>query len=339
MVVVLTAISVIAGGVLAYVNMVTQEPIAEINAKNLQDGIKRVILGDQPGELKVEEPVEVDGFVLYQTDKGTAVKAVENGFGGPLEVLVGFDNDGNILGYTILATVETPGLGVKASTWFQKGQKGDIIGKNPGEKELTVSKDGGEIDAITASTITSRAFLNAVNKAYKAYKGQGADAQSGEAQSNVVLQVLDFRYLDARCGDDFIQRDCGTYRGFNLDNFDFIIAECLHDFILVGFQFLLRHFGASGGMLYQKVEGRVMVVFQIECRVIVAQRFQVMLHSFLFCAGFDGELRFCCLCFFLFGINGLQVVLVLFLFGSFLFCLLLLLFFGLSFLGFFQAVK
>ena len=179
MVVVLTAISVIVGGVLAYVNMVTQEPIAEINAKNLQDGIKRVILGDQPGELKVEEPVEVDGFVLYQTDKGTAVKAVENGFGGPLEVLVGFDNDGNILGYTILATVETPGLGVKASTWFQKGQKGDIIGKNPGEKELTVSKDGGEIDAITASTITSRAFLNAVNKAYKAYKGQGADAQSG----------------------------------------------------------------------------------------------------------------------------------------------------------------
>ena len=122
--------------------------------------------------------------MIYQTDKGTAVKAVENGFGGPLEILVGFDEAGNILGYTVLSTVETPGLGVKADTWFQKGQKGDIIGKNPGEKELSVSKDGGEIDAITASTITSRAFLNAVNHAYKAYKGQSTDANSGATATN-----------------------------------------------------------------------------------------------------------------------------------------------------------
>lgn len=184
MVVVLTVISVIAGGLLAYINKVTQEPIAAINEKNLQDGIKKVILGSETGELNVEQPVETDGFVIYQTDKGTAVKAVENGFGGPLEVLVGFDEAGNILGYTVLSTVETPGLGVKADTWFQKGQKGDIIGKNPGEKELSVSKDGGEIDAITASTITSRAFLNAVNHAYKAYKGQSTDANSGATATN-----------------------------------------------------------------------------------------------------------------------------------------------------------
>lgn len=184
MVVVLTVISVIAGGLLAYINKVTQEPIAAINEKNLQDGIKKVILGSETGELNVEQPVETDGFVIYQTNKGTAVKAVENGFGGPLEILVGFDEAGNILGYTVLSTVETPGLGVKADTWFQKGQKGDIIGKNPGEKELSVSKDGGEIDAITASTITSRAFLNAVNHAYKAYKGQSTDANSGATATN-----------------------------------------------------------------------------------------------------------------------------------------------------------
>lgn len=179
MAVVLTVISVIAGGVLAYINEITQEPIAAINAKNLQEGIKKVILGEQGGELTVEEPVETDGFVVYKTDKGTAVKAVENAFGGPLEVLVGFDAEGNILGYTILSTAETPGLGVKAATWFQKGQKGDIIGKNPGQKSLSVTKDGGEIDAITASTITSRAFLNAVNKAYSAFMGHWTDAQSG----------------------------------------------------------------------------------------------------------------------------------------------------------------
>ena len=184
MVVVLTVISVMAGGLWADINKVTQEPIAAINEKNLQDGIKKVILGSETGELNVEQPVETDGFVIYQTDKGTAVKAVENGFGGPLEILVGFDEAGNILGYTVLSTVETPGLGVKADTWFQKGQKGDIIGKNPGEKELSVSKDGGEIDAITASTITSRAFLNAVNHAYKAYKGQSTDANSGATATN-----------------------------------------------------------------------------------------------------------------------------------------------------------
>ena len=159
MVLVLTAISLIAGGTLAYINKVTQGPIAEINAKNLQDGIKKVILGSQPGDLKVEEPVEANGYTL--------------------EILVGFNEDGNILGYTILATVETPGLGVKADTWFQEGGKGNIIGRNPGEKELAVSKDGGDIDAITASTITSRAFLNAVNAAYQAFKGNTGDAASG----------------------------------------------------------------------------------------------------------------------------------------------------------------
>jgi len=65
-----------------------------------------------------------------------------------------------------LSSAETPGLGAKANTWFQKGQKGDIVGKNPGTCNFTVSKDGGEIDAITASTITSRAFLGAIKKAY-----------------------------------------------------------------------------------------------------------------------------------------------------------------------------
>ena len=69
MVLVLTAISLIAGGTLAYINKVTQGPIAEINAKNLQDGIKKVILGSQPGDLKVEEPVEANGYTLYKTDK------------------------------------------------------------------------------------------------------------------------------------------------------------------------------------------------------------------------------------------------------------------------------
>ncbi|MCF0183155.1 MAG: RnfABCDGE type electron transport complex subunit G [Bacteroidaceae bacterium] len=178
MALVLTLISVIAGGALAAVNEITKEPIKEINQRNLNDGIKRVILGSAEGELAVQEPWQADETTfIYATDKGTAVQTSVNGFGGEMQVLVGFDEEGTIKGYTILKTAETPGLGVKADTWFQEGGKGCIIGKNPSSANLTVSKDGGEVDAITASTITSRAFLRAVQQAYDAFKG--CDANSG----------------------------------------------------------------------------------------------------------------------------------------------------------------
>jgi electron transport complex protein RnfG len=111
-------------------------------------------------------------------DLGAAVESTTMGFGGDLKVMVGFAPEGTILGYTLLAHTETPGLGAKADKWFQKGEKGDIIGKNP-QEPLTVSKDGGQVDAITASTITSRAFLLAVNNAYNAYKVTPADGESG----------------------------------------------------------------------------------------------------------------------------------------------------------------
>jgi len=123
-------------------------------------------------------------YIIYQIqdaqqqDLGAAVESTTGGFGGSLKVLVGFDTDGKILGYALLEHAETPGLGAKADKWFQKGEKGDIIGKDPIEP-LTVSKDGGQVDAITASTITSRAFLLAVNNAYNAYKGTPVDAQTG----------------------------------------------------------------------------------------------------------------------------------------------------------------
>ena len=109
---------------------------------------------------------------------GAAVESTTGGFGGDLKVLVGFNSEGEILGYTLLEHAETPGLGAKADRWFQKGEKGDIIGQTPAQP-LTVSKDGGTVDAITASTITSRAFLLAVNNAYNAYKVKPTDAETG----------------------------------------------------------------------------------------------------------------------------------------------------------------
>ena len=98
----------------------------------------------------------------------------------------GFDADGKIYDYSLLSHAETPGLGSKAADWFKEGNKGSIKGMNPGEAPLTVSKDGGQIDAITASTITSRAFLNAVNAAYAAYKGDGDTNGTTGATQKVV---------------------------------------------------------------------------------------------------------------------------------------------------------
>ena len=190
MVLVLTGVAVIMGGILAFVNHLTEGPINEQKEKALADGIKAVMVCDNLTVAKTDEVKQNDAkgkemvFTIYQVqdaqgnDLGAAVESTTGGFGGDLKVLVGFDPEGNILGYTLLEHSETPGLGAKADKWFQKGQKGDVIGKNPAEP-LTVSKDGGQVDAITASTITSRAFLLAVNNAYSAYKATPADAASG----------------------------------------------------------------------------------------------------------------------------------------------------------------
>ena len=178
MVMALTSIAVIAGLALGYVNSVTEEPIRLIKEQQLSDGIKAVLAAD---DLKVEATDTLEnGSVIYRTDKGVAVQATDpNGFGGKLTILVGFDSQATIQGYRILETAETPGLGAKADQWFQEGQKGNIIGMSPAKNNMTVSKDGGEVDAITASTITSRAFLRAVNMAYEALGKVEVDGESG----------------------------------------------------------------------------------------------------------------------------------------------------------------
>ena len=186
MVLVLTGVTVIAGALLGYVNELTKGPIAEANAKALSDAIALVVPGFDNNPADAPESFELNGatYKIYKATKGgefigAAVESSANGFGGALNVLVGFDKEGNIIDYSLLSHVETPGLGSKAADWFKKGQKGDITGKNPGKGALTVKNDGGEVDAITASTITSRAFLNAVNNAYAAYSGQNVDGASG----------------------------------------------------------------------------------------------------------------------------------------------------------------
>lgn len=183
MVLVLVAVAVVTGGLLAWVNHITAKPIAQQSALTLTNGIKSV-MGSDAVTVTADETVTLNlggkatNFVVHTTSEGgAAVESTVMGFGGELKILVGFSATGEILGYTVLSQSETPGLGAKASTWFQKGEKGDIIGMNPAQKPLSVTKDGGDVDAITASTITSRAFLKAINQAYTAYQ-QGKKAKA-----------------------------------------------------------------------------------------------------------------------------------------------------------------
>lgn len=167
MAIVLTVISVVAGAALAYVNELTKGPIAEIQQRNEAQAIKAVLCDDN---AVITDTVINGDVVVYVAENGAAVKTTDplNGsFGGGLTIMVGLSKDFQVLGYTVLLSNETPGLGAKADEWFQKGGKGEIVGKTAGQ--LATTKDNGEIDAITASTITTRSFLRAVNNAYAEY--------------------------------------------------------------------------------------------------------------------------------------------------------------------------
>ena len=124
MVGILTIVAVICGGLLAYVNNLTLQPRNDAAQNTLKAGIEQVM----GGQCSINETKEVTRivdnkdlkFIIYKTDKGTAVQSTDpNGFGGNLTILVGFDKVGTILGYTVLETTETPGLGAKADSCFQ----------------------------------------------------------------------------------------------------------------------------------------------------------------------------------------------------------------------------
>lgn len=166
----LTVIALVAAAALAALNGVTKDPIAEAQKAKVEAAIKAVL----PDYEKIEAQ-EIDGVkcnVAYDAEGNMVGAAIETGndagFGGHLQVMVGFDKEGAVYGYSILESHETPGLGAKAGEWFQKDGKGSVIGLSPVD-ELKVKKDGGEVDAISGSTITSRAFLTAVNDAYMTF--------------------------------------------------------------------------------------------------------------------------------------------------------------------------
>lgn len=204
MVIVLTVITVVAAACLGAMNNLTAEPIATSKKAKQEAAIKAVL----PEFTTVDEEAIVNEQKIFRAYNangelvGIAIETKELGFGGDITTMVGFDVNGTIVDYSLLAHAETPGLGSKLVDWFKV--KSDIRGAGANKMPLRVSKDGGEYDAITAATISSRAFLNSINKAYETYqiaRGETptVDAWSGATSVNPTdtIATTDTTWVDS----------------------------------------------------------------------------------------------------------------------------------------------
>ena len=172
MVLSLTLISFGAAACLGFVYEYTKKPIELSNLNKKLNAIKLVVpeFNNNPNEDMYRLPTgDGDSLDIYPAKMdsviiGYAVNTyTNNGFSGNITMMAGFNPDGSITNITVLEQKETPGLGTKMSEPKFKDQ---FIGKNPSEFALKVKKDGGQIDAITAATISSRAFCDALQRGY-----------------------------------------------------------------------------------------------------------------------------------------------------------------------------
>ncbi len=186
----LFVITAVSGGVLGLVYGMTKDTIAEVDQKKNEAAIKAVLPLEGDITFKADtlkyayEGVDMTFPCNLAYDAngnflGAAVKTNEGGFGGKIEMMVGLLADGTIKGTSVLSHSETPGLGANMTGKF----KDQFVDKNPASYKLTVKKDGGDVDAITAATITSRAFSKAIDKAYKAFEANKSQFMEG-GQSN-----------------------------------------------------------------------------------------------------------------------------------------------------------
>ena len=180
----LGGICVLVSGILAVVNQVTTAPIAEAEMKAKVEAIRAVApaFDNNPFEEKmlVLPEGETDSLTVYPAKKGGALVGfatesyTQKGFSGLIRVMVGFDATGQLVDFSVLQHSESPGLGSRIPEWYHEKSEGSGIRDVRGldmkkEAPLTVSKDGGKVDAITAATISSRAFLDAVNRAWRTF--------------------------------------------------------------------------------------------------------------------------------------------------------------------------
>jgi electron transport complex protein RnfG len=182
MVLTLLVVTIVAALALGGVYTVTKGPIAIAKRKKVEKAIGQVVPAFDTimREYKVKPATGKDSLTFFEAWKGdekvgTAIKTfTDEGFSGKIWIMVGFDEDGTINNTAVLEHKETPGLGDKMDIRKSDFSK-QFAGKNPKEFKLQVSKDGGDVDAITAATISSRAFCDAVKRGYEAFLKEGKE--------------------------------------------------------------------------------------------------------------------------------------------------------------------
>ena len=198
MVAVLFGITLVASAGVGVVNMITVEPIAQSKQAATTAALTEVL---PPFDETTSEELTIDEMpiTVYTATKGGVVAgyAVQSmsklGFGGAVRMMVGFDPDGRVVNINVLEQTETPGLGTKMCDEgnpllrSDKGQR--IEDKQLVDGKLAVRKDGGDVDALTAATISSRAYVDAVNRAWMAYKSVATGAPATDVASGASQQT------------------------------------------------------------------------------------------------------------------------------------------------------
>ena len=193
MVLVLFTITLLSSAAVGGVYTITKEPIAQAKVAAVNNALKQVL---PEYEATTSQTIEVNDMAVEAYTATVANKAVgyaiksssKNGFGGAISLMVGFDTEGNIININVLEQKETPGLGTKMADEGNALQA-SLVGKNAGKVNLTVKKDGGDIDALTAATISSRAYAEAVAIAYEAFKvACGWQAEAGDVATGASKQ-------------------------------------------------------------------------------------------------------------------------------------------------------
>lgn len=189
MIVVMLGITLVCSAAVGGVYSLTFATIEKAKAAKLTSAFGEVLPAFE--ELTCES-IELNGEVMNLNTAtsagkivGYAVESSANGFGGAIKMVVGFDAEGTITGLKVLEHSETPGLG---SLIVNVGNalESSLLGRRPADMTLKVSKDGGDVDALTAATITSRAYVAAVESAFNTYltktTGAAADGYTGATQ-------------------------------------------------------------------------------------------------------------------------------------------------------------
>ena len=167
----LLLITSLVAAALAGVNYITSPIISEANEAKTQAAVNEVLEG---GGTEIYRASTKDEAVqiVFASETGYAIKVITGGFGGNIEMMVGVDKAGNVLGISIIKHGETPSLGAVAADKGSAGQsfRDSFVGLSG---EVKVSKEGGEADTISGATITSKAVADGVNAALKWVEAHG----------------------------------------------------------------------------------------------------------------------------------------------------------------------